>query len=72
MFTNNGFNPRPEVRVSFNREWNEFRVTHGGVTHHTDDAADAYDTAQFISRREGRKLVISSSAKSRIAKVSNL
>jgi hypothetical protein len=72
MFTNNGFNPRPEVRISFNREWNEFRVVAGTSTYHTDDAADAYATAQSIVSTQGRKLVVSSNAKSRIAKLSNL
>jgi hypothetical protein len=70
MFTNTGFNARPEVRISFNREWNEFRVRAGESTYHTDDAADALGTAHHIESSEGRTVVVSSNAKSRIAKVS--
>ena len=72
MFTDNGFNPRPEVRISFNREWTEFRVRFGETVYHTDDASDAWDTARTISQNTGRVVAVSSNAKSRIAKVSNL
>ena len=69
MYTNNGFNPRPEVRISFNRDWEEFTVKNSEGTYHTTDAEDALVTAQHIASTTRRKLVVSSSAKSRINKV---
>jgi hypothetical protein len=68
MFTNNGFNPRPEVSISYNREWQEFVVREGNATYHTTDAMDAYNTAVHIAGRTGRVVAIRTSAKSRISK----
>lgn len=77
MYTNNGFNPRPEVRISYNRDWEEFRVyvpSHPDKEngYHTNDAQDAYDQAQFMVREHGYRMVISSNARSRITKVTNV
>jgi len=72
MFTSNGFTSRPAVRISFNREWEEFVVKLEGkpnADYHTTDAQDALDTANFNVREHGYKLVISANAKSRIAKL---
>jgi hypothetical protein len=75
MFTNNGFNPRPEVRISYNKDWEEFRVYFPNGPkdngYFTTDASDAYEQALYHVHKEGRKLVISASAKSRIAKIAN-
>ena len=76
MSTDNLFDPRPEVRIFYNREWEEFRVyvpSHKDKDngYYTTDAQDAWDQAQFMVRERGYRLVISGSARSRIAKITN-
>jgi len=72
MFTNNGFNPRPVVRISYNKDWEEFVVKLEGkpnADYFTNDAFDALSQARFNVREHGYRIVISANARSRIKKV---
>ena len=65
--------PRREVRISFNREWEEFRVYFPEISdrfsgYFCTEALEALEQAEFESTFGDRILCISSSAKSRIEK----
>jgi hypothetical protein len=64
---------RAEIRITFSREWEEFRVYPSetrdrNVGAFCSDALEALETAEFIAAREGRIIAISSPARSRIEK----
>ena len=61
----------PVVRITYNREWQEFKYyDEAGNSGFTCDAEDAWVSANDVAHDIGGIVVVSSSAKSRIAKVS--
>lgn len=62
-------NIRPVIRITFNREWQEFKYyDEKGASGFTSDALDAWASANAWARQCGGIVKVSSSAVSRINK----